>query len=313
MIFVIAIPLFNNAYNAIFQMKTIVNLFITVFVLTASARSEDGQVVPPSGSTVAPVAVPTAARILGSIPDGTPPPPAPLKPAFVVPAENIIESSTREQGGRTITIQKIKPIALPAPPDPAPASALPDNAAFKARLAEYRASHPETLMLSLGATVYRFKDSPPRTLVRYWPAQDAEPITFWSSADFSLISGIHSFVGTDGLTYSLFMAWGNIDTTRTAAIPAGMYHPPEIPAFPDGPSTFTIVGTPPAAEILAPIQSLHDLYNSEFNRLNTAAEGRERARLQREADLKANPPRPKDIVINYWRTERPAPVKGEGK
>ena len=52
-------------------------------------------------------------------------------------------------------------------------------------------------MLSLGATVYRFRNSPPRTLVQYWPKNGDEPFTFWSSADFSLISGIHSFVGTD--------------------------------------------------------------------------------------------------------------------
>ena len=61
------------------------------------------------------------------------------------------------------------------------------------------------------------------------------------------------------------------------------------------------------------IQSLHDLYNSEYARLKTALEGRERARIEREAYLKANPPQPKDIVLNFWRTEKPAPVKGANK
>ena len=164
-------------------------------------------------------------------------------------------------------------------------------------------------MLSLGATVYRFKDSPPRTLVQYRPEPQGEPITFWSSADFSLISGIQGIVATDGRTYSLFMAWSITDTTRTA-----LGHPPDIPAFPEGQATFTMVGTPPAdPSVLVPIQSLHDLYNSEYVRLKAAYEGRERARLQHESDLKANPPKPKNITLNYWRTEKPANDKGGNK
>ena len=92
------------------------------------------------------------------------------------------------------------------------------------------------------------------------------------------------------------------------------YHAPNIPAFPDGPTTFTIVGEQPAdPSVLVPIQSLHDLYNSEYARLKTALEGRERARIEREAYLKANPPQPKDITLNFWRTEKPAPVKGANK
>jgi hypothetical protein len=45
------------------------------------------------------------------------------------------------------------------------------------------------------------------------------------------------------------------------------------------------------------IQSLHDLYNNEYARLKTAYEGRERARIEREAYLKANPPHITDQPI----------------
>jgi len=283
--------------------------------LTASVRSQDAETAASSRPTDTAVIVPTTARIIGNISDGTPPPQAP-KPGFAVPAKDILQSSVHEQGGRTITIQEIKPIAMPPPPMPQPESPTVqiDNAAFKQRLAEYRANHPQTPMLSLGATVYHFKDTPPRTLVRYWPKNGGEPFTFWSSAEFALISGIHSFAATDGSTYSLFLAWGNIDTTRAGAFFGGLHHPPDIPAFPNGPATFTIVGTPPVdPSILIPIQSLHDLYNSEHERLKTAREGCESARLQREADLKANPPKPMNIVLNYWRIENPAPVKGSSK
>ena len=77
------------------------------------------------------------------------------------------------------------------------------------------------------------------------------------------------------------------------------------------PSKLSPASPPP--QTLTGIQSLHDLYNNEYNQLLTAYQGRERARLQQEAELKANPPKPKDLVINYWRIEAPTPQKGGAK
>jgi hypothetical protein len=76
---------------------------------------------------------------------------------------------------------------------------------------------------------------------------------------------------------------------------------PQIPDFPAGKATFLIASGTPATQTLASIQSLHDLYNNEYGRLKTAYEGRERARIRHEAELKAHPPKPKDITINHWR------------
>ena len=286
-------------------------VLVVALALAASVRSQDGEnPAPPAAPLVTP-------RILGNIPDGTPPPPAPPKPAFVVPPSDILATTTHEQGGRTITIRKIKPIELPPPPDLAPPAANIPNPTPGDGAAASGSSHPGARMLSLGATVYRFKDSPPRTLVQYRPQPEAEAITFWSSADFTLISGIQGIVAADGLTYRLVMAWSTTDTTRgTAASASGGNGPvpPGMPDFADGPATFTIVGTPPAdPTVLGPIQSLHDVYNSEYQRLKTAYEGRERVRIQHEADLKANPPKPKNITLNYWRTEKPANDKGGNK
>ena len=210
---------------------------------------------------IEPPASPTIARIIGNIPDGTPPPPAPPKQAFNLPGGGVLSSTSREQGGRMITIQRINPIAIPPPPPPPPDPSLSadfDNAAFKARIAEYRANHPKSDMVMLGATVYRFTDSPPRTFVNYWPEGSGKSINFWSSADFSLISGIYSFVATDGETRSLFMMWSSMDVHRLADMFSAhgrKYVGPNIPAFPAGPATFTIVGTPPAdPTVLVPIQ-----------------------------------------------------------
>jgi hypothetical protein len=296
-------------------MKPIPLVFVAVMALATSVRSQEEEAAPSGGSPVPP-AIPTAARIIGNIPDGTPPLPQPPKPKFIVPARDILATTTQQQGGRTITLNRIKPIALPPPPEPAPPSADFDNTALRERLAENRAEQPKTDLIFLSATVYRSQNVPPRSLVRYWAGGKGGQIAFWSSADFALISGIHCFSDSAATIHSLLMGWGYVDTSLMAARFAARgreYHPPDIPSFTDGPATFTMAGEQPADEILVSIQSLHDLYNSEYARLKTALEGRERARIEREAYLKANPPQPKDIVLNFWRTEKPAPVKGRAK
>ena len=212
-------------------------------------------------------------------------------------------------------------VEAPPPPPPAPVetAAVEVDAEFTKRLAEYREEHPRSGLLFLGATVFRSKDSPPRTLVRYWPEGGHEDITFWSSADFALIAGgINSFVDSAAETHYLLMGWGNVDIDRMSELYAAKgreYDAPDLPDFLEGKATFQIIGdTKPTAEELVVIQSLHDLYNSELERLKTAYKGRERARIVREEYLKANPPQPKDITLNFWRTEKPATnVKGKSK
>ncbi|MEI7909861.1 MAG: hypothetical protein WCK77_09525 [Verrucomicrobiota bacterium] len=297
-------------------MKSIRLVLVAVMAIATSVHSQVTDAADSNDASVAPEASPTVARIVGNIPDGTPPPPAPPRPVFVVPGKDVLDASSHQQGGRTITLQRIKPIELPPPPEPASPAEGADNTAFKARLADYRAKHPRAEIVSLGASVYRFDNAPPRTLVTYSPGENTEPVTFWSSADFALLSGVYAFVDTDGQSRTLFMMWTNINVSRMASVFVSHGHkfqPPGIPDFPAGLASFTVVGKPPAADVLVPIQSLHDIYNSEFQRLQTAWDGRERARLQREADLKANPPKPKNITLNYWRTETPAPLQGGAK
>jgi hypothetical protein len=269
--------------------------FIAMLALSAPIRSEEQ----------------ATARVLGDIPDGTPVPTKSL-PEFIVPAKDILETTTHELDGRTITIQRIKPIDLPPPPETEPA---PVNTAPLQKNLTANAQRVQKTIISLSANVYRSASHPPRSLVTYRPNGNRQPITFWSSADFALLRGVSSFLATNGQTHMLFLMCGSEDTDHTAAIRQARgipYQPPAIPEFPPGNATYQIVGNPPTAEDLIPIQSLHDLYNREFSRLLTAFQGREQARLQHEADLKANPPQPQDITLNYWRTEKPAPTTQEG-
>lgn len=298
-------------------MKLIPPVMLTFIAASVLANSQDEPTGASTGSAVAPVAAPTTARILGTIPDGTPPPPTPPKPKLAISNKDVLQTTTHEQGGRTITIREIKPIALPPPPAPVvPQVGAKVDGEFSQRLAEYREAHPKSELLFLSATVFRSKDSPPRTLVRLWPQGKGEAIAFWSSADFALIAGgIQSFVDTAGDTHSLMMGWGNVDIDRMTDLMASKgrgYDAPDMPEFPEGKATFKVTGGQPTAEQLIPIQSLHDLYNMEYARLLTAWQGRERARVEREAYLKAHPPQPQDITLDYWRTENPA-SKGKGE
>ncbi len=248
------------------------------------------------------------ARILGEIPDGTPPPPQPPKPEFIIPAKDILETTTHQQGGRTITVSKINPITLP---EPFKAVAPPDTSqpAVQERAAEITAKYPDQELLFIGASIFHAQDSTVRSLVQISPMGGGDSVSFWSSADFALLSGFSSFIGSDGDAHSLVMSWSaeKIDSIAGFIEKQGReYGIEKAPELPAGKATFAIISEKPTEATLASIQSLHDLYNNEHDRLEKAYHGRERARIQHEAELKANPPKPKDIVLNYWRTETPA-------
>ena len=253
---------------------------------------------------------PITAHVLGNIPDGTPPPIEPPKPAFIVPAEDVLQTETHHQGGRKIIVREITPVELPAPSvvEPPPADLAPPHPASHST-----ENFTGFEFICVGASVFHPKDLAARTLVDFSPlGHAATPVTFWSSADFGLFTGFASYVGSDGIERNLMMGWGSREiehvselTTESGALALGV---PKMPELPAGKATFSIISGQPTAETLTAIQSLHDVYNNEYERLKTAYEGRERARIAHEAELKAHPPKPKDIVINYWHIDDPRPT-----
>lgn len=284
-------------------MKTTSLIFVALLAAVGLASSQD---------KTEPVAVPTTARILGTIPDGTPPPPEAPKPEYKIAASDILQTTTLREGGRNITFQQIKPIALPPAPQATESNAAP-SPEFLQRLSEFREAHPRSAIMNLGATIYHSKNQPVRTLLQLWPEGGATPIKVWSSADFTLIAGgIRSFIDTSGSTRHLMIMPSVIDIDRLSTLFASKgktYTAPQIPTLPEGKATFQIIGEQPSPSDLTALQSLHDLYNNQHAELLAAHQGREQARLQQQAELKANPPQPKDITLRYWHTERHA-VKG---
>jgi hypothetical protein len=234
-------------------MKSILRSIPALLAIAMLGRAQEEASSLSSETSTASVAL-TPARILGEIPDGTPPPPAPPKPEFRIPAQDVLNTTSHQQGGRTVTIREIKPIALPPPPAPVEPSTSEVDPEFSQRLADYRLAHPRSGLLFLGATVFHSKDSPPRTLVRYWPEGKGGDVIFWSSANFTLIAGgITTFMDAAADTHHLFMGWGSVDIDRMTEIQAAKgrkYNAPEIPEFPEGKASFQFVGELPAAEEL---------------------------------------------------------------
>jgi hypothetical protein len=289
-------------------MKPVPSLFLTFIASSALAISQDEPTGALPESSAAPAAIETTARILGEIPDGTPQPPAPPKPEYKVEKRDVLATSTHEQAGRTITIRQIKPIDLPPPPQPARASAAASEE-FAQRLAEFQKTHPRAGLMLVGATVYRSKARPPRTLIHIWPEGGGKPIELWSSLDMALVAGgINSFQDSAGNNHHLMIAWSNLDIDRLSDLFAAKgkaYAPPDMPDFTQDKASFEVIGDrKPADEDLTAIKSLHEIYNNDQSRLQTAYEAREKARIEQEAYRKAHPPQPKDITLNYWRTEK---------
>ncbi len=234
------------------------------------------------------------------------PAPAPetLNLVFVVPPDQIIKEEVHEQGGRDIIVREIEPIELPDPDQPVQPQG-PVDPSVRQQFLERMASRPQVIYINGGATVYRSNGSPVRSLVKIYGG-DGQPLEFWSSADFGLLAGIPEFTGNDGKQLRLFLLWSPVDLDRmeAAAIRFGKtFQRPQIPELPAGYATFILKSGNPNAATMANIQALHDAYNAKHGELVAAAEARKVEQAQREAELLAHPPVPKDIIIHHWQID----------
>ncbi len=226
---------------------------------------------------------------------------------------NLLSSETQQQGGRTLTLGEIKPIALPTPLKPAPPTLA--DPAVQQRFKDTPKDPQDAGLIFIGATIFRLPDGDSRSLVTLQPMETGEAITFFSSADFSLLAGISTFTGSNGKNRTLILSWtaspceGPTDLATQLQQNHGLKKTPNLPP---GPASYTLISGNPTATTLTAIQSLHTLYQSEHPRLLVAQQGRERARLSEEAHLKAHPPRPKDLVLHHWNIGKSTPATTEG-
>lgn len=231
--------------------------------------------------------------LLTDPPDGSLPP-APEVRAVFTPAE-VLETTVTRQGGRNIIVQHlaldpnnpIQPV-FPTPPAATPTEPAPT--------ATYDA--PPSFLLLLSATVY----PGPRTFLNWthhFPDGTSRQFSGWSNIDFNHYTGVSTFLGTDGNHHTFVMALG------TEEIAAG-----NAPEFTTSAPTF-IPDVEIPAEALVVVDSLHKIYATESEKLAIAHAGREAARLAEEAELLANPPQPKDLIIRYRIAKTPLLIPAE--
>ena len=219
-------------------------------------------------------------------------------------------------GTISVTVQLVKDPGLPDPPPPLPAS-LPDDPAVIARMAELREKYRATKLVFLSATVYNHN----RTFLRIYPnGRDGGIVTAWSNLDFNHFCSFSTYqvkAAEDDTLYrfGLLMGIGCTDTKRWAELAAEKgyeYKAPEIPQMPDlavGGPAFVVVEGDAESPAMDTLEQIHDLYRKEGARMEAAYHARIKACEERKAYLLANPPKPKDVTVRFWKREHPVGTK----
>ena len=249
--------------------------------------------------------------LLSDPPDGSEVP-APEVRAVFAPAE-VLETTVTHQGGRNIIVQRlaldpndpIQPVVPATHPEPTvptePTEFLEATEFIENQAAEIPDASPSYLPV-LTATVY----PGPRTFLRwshYFADGTSREFSGWSNIDFNHITGINIILGTDGSEHAFEMG------ISTEEIPAE-----NVSVFTTNAPTFIPDQTDIPAEALILVDSLHKIYATDYEKLAAAHAGREAARLAEEAEeaeLLANPPPPKDLIIRYRIAETPLPTQTE--
>jgi hypothetical protein len=211
------------------------------------------------------------------------------------------------QGTKTLTVHLVDDPGLPDPPPPLPPRPA-DDPQVKALLEEMSANYRETQIVFVSAMVY---DHSRTLLTCYATGNSRREITVWSNLDFNHFSGFGTFnaKGADGETrnYALLMGIGNEITANRRQFLASRgfeYNEPVIPPLPDDKPAFVIQTENPSPESVTLIEDLHALYRAEGTRMAEACAAREKAREERKAFLLANPPKPKNVTVHFWKRER---------
>ncbi len=210
------------------------------------------------------------------------------------------ETSIHRQGEREIIVQRLaidptrplKPVRKVEVKLPTPAAPLLEKETYDLQ---------PSGILFLSATVY----PGPATSLR-WTHTLADgttlEITGWSNIDFNHFSGISTFRCDDGIEQGLVMGIGNDHGENQ----------PKRPTF----SSIAPAFIPDQSNIpegaLKAIQALHKLYAEKGEILASGHASRQRVQAALKAELLANPPQPKNLILRYRIAETPSITTEKG-
>ena len=146
--------------------------------------------------------------------------------------------------------------------------------------------------------MYRRGGQPARTLINYRLPGDSQSVSFWSSADWSLIAGVSNLPDSNGKIWQLMGMFSHYDLEQRVGSKR-IVHFPSIPDFPAGPSTFQIASGNPTPEQMAPVKLFHDYYDANLPTLQAAYQSKIEEQQRWAAEEKAHPTVPEDIVVQF--------------
>jgi hypothetical protein len=216
---------------------------------------------------------------------------------------------------RRVIIERAPGIILPEPPapdeKPVVESEVPERfAEAAAKWREYRATHP---FIHAGATVYKMPDGSTMTHVTNFRVNNGPMVSFWSSADFSLLAHRVSFTlakNEEDVNYTMLFFWSHHDVTRSAEIAARRGRPdplPNFPVFPEGPATWVMDQGNDAEDAddttIRVLEDIHRHYHENRDTLRAEVTKLTAEREAHRAELEANPPKPQDIHLRVSRLD----------
>jgi hypothetical protein len=212
--------------------------------------------------------------------------------AIVTDPAKIIKSTVYDLGERLLTVQELTKEAMPMP-QPIPQATVPAPTTLRpAFQSQKRAT------LNLSARIYKRANHPTRSFITYHIPGQQTPVTFWSSADWSLIAGIGNLTAPDGTVWQLMCMPSVIDVNRQMSrqVPQLV---PDIPEMPAGETTCQIVTGNPTPEQMAPVALFHSHYDAHLPELQAAQQSRLAAQQRLANERLANPPDKQDITVQY--------------
>lgn len=210
------------------------------------------------------------------------------------------------KGTMMLTIHGVADPKLPENPS----TEIPLSPATRPAL-ESEVTLAETHFINVSATVY----DQSRTLLQCQSMEHLDQaITVWSNVNFNHFCGVGNFEskGADGKlrSYHLMMGIGNEEGKQPS-------DGSQIPNLPNGNPAFVIVSENPAPEAVRLVEDLHALYRAKGVKMAADVLVRQKAEDEKRAYLLANPPKPKDVTVHFWKrdtdSETPTPTQEGGQ
>ena len=217
-------------------------------------------------------------------------------PTAQKPAEikfRVLDQTQINLGDRKLILNRVAPPTLTEQRAVVAPPAIPLSA--EAAQAAVRRESKKAQVLFLSATVYDRAVTQLR-----WFGEGGEFRVF-SNIDFNYLTGLGA-IETEDTVYTLFLGVGNETAVAGQDRPAATQIPPLSQFSPQRAEYFVVEdkARPASPETLAGIDALHRYYDANRAKLADDYEKREAARVEKESEIKAHPPVPRDTVINFW-------------